>query len=226
MKEYCSNPRSAAFADYGGRGITVYLSWLKDFSAFYAHVGPRPSPQHTLERIDNDRGYEPGNVRWDTRTAQARNRRSNRLLTFDGRTLSVAEWGEIAPVNAAALHGRLKLGWTVERALTEPMLRPRTGAAGKIATKHKRRARVAGNGGSFTAEEWLDLCEQFGHRCACCRGKKPLAADHIVPVSKGGTSYIWNIQPLCKSCNTRKGTKIIDYRSGTPQNVVQLKLAV
>lgn len=75
------------------------------------------------------------------------------------------------------------------------------------------RARKESNGGSFTAEEWKELCAEYGFCCVCCGECKPLTVDHIVPVSKGGSSDISNIQPLCKSCNSSKRDKTIDYRS-------------
>ncbi len=75
-------------------------------------------------------------------------------------------------------------------------------------------ARKRGNGGSFTASEWLDLCEQFDNRCLACSEHKPLHADHILPVSKGGSSNIENIQPLCARCNGKKSNKTVDYRIG------------
>jgi 5-methylcytosine-specific restriction endonuclease McrA len=80
------------------------------------------------------------------------------------------------------------------------------------AIKHRYRARKAGGGGSFTEKEWQELCANYDYRCLCCGEKKPLEADHVMPVAKGGTSNIDNIQPLCKSCNTSKRTKIVDYR--------------
>lgn len=73
--------------------------------------------------------------------------------------------------------------------------------------------RKRGNGGSYTQEEWRALCEQFGNRCVCCGEKTKLTVDHIIPVSKGGTSNIANLQPLCRPCNSRKGDSTHDYRS-------------
>lgn len=81
------------------------------------------------------------------------------------------------------------------------------------ANRNKRRASKAGNGGSYTAEEWNSLLVYYGHRCLCCgRDDAKLDADHVLPLSMGGTSDISNIQPLCGSCNSKKHTKHIDYR--------------
>jgi hypothetical protein len=96
------------------------------------------------------------------------------------------------------------------------------------ATAHRRRARIAGSGGSYTGQEWLDLKEKYGNKCLCCGRTEEelqlvnleLVADHILPVSKGGTSSIDNIQPLCHAlakgsrggCNNKKFDKYIDYR--------------
>lgn len=68
------------------------------------------------------------------------------------------------------------------------------------------------NGGSFTLEEWVALCNHYGNVCLAC-GKSEVTIDHIVPISKGGSSNIDNLQPLCGRCNTRKRDEIIDYRS-------------
>jgi hypothetical protein len=75
MKIRCCNPRSKDFPRYGGRGIRVCQRWLDSFAAFLADVGPRPAPHLTLDRIDNDGHYEPGNVRWATRSEQQQNKR-------------------------------------------------------------------------------------------------------------------------------------------------------
>lgn len=76
----------------------------------------------------------------------------------------------------------------------------------------KRRARLNNSGGSFTDAEWRSLCEKFDNKCLSCGKRKQLCADHIVPLIKGGTNTIDNIQPLCRSCNSKKYISIIDYR--------------
>ena len=83
------------------------------------------------------------------------------------------------------------------------------------AKKHRRKAKVKGTGGSFTSSEWKTIVEYYGNKCLRCgRDDVKLTPDHVIPLSKGGTSNIDNIQPLCLSCNSSKGTKIIDYRPG------------
>lgn len=82
-----------------------------------------------------------------------------------------------------------------------------------IEKTHRRRARIYGNGGDYTAKEWNDLLDLYGHKCLCCgRDDVQLTVDHIVPISAGGRNEIDNIQPLCKSCNSVKNVKVIDYR--------------
>jgi len=94
MKRRCFNPKDKRYKNYGARGISVHPLWVNDFAAFASHMGPRGSAL-TVERIDNDKGYEPGNVRWATHTEQARNRTSNHMHTIDGVTKCLAEWCEV-----------------------------------------------------------------------------------------------------------------------------------
>ena len=85
----------------------------------------------------------------------------------------------------------------------------------RITYENNRRARKNGNGGTHTAQEWAELKERHDFTCPCCKRKEPdikLTRDHIIPIVKGGTNFIDNVQPLCGSCNSSKNDKIIDYR--------------
>ena len=112
-----TNPNHPAYKDYGGRGIKVSARWRK-FENFYADMGPRPSPAHSLDRIDNDGDYEPENCRWATRKEQARNIRPNRMIPFNGEMLCVTEWAERVGLRRDTLRWRLNHGWSVGRAIT------------------------------------------------------------------------------------------------------------
>ena len=106
---------------YKGRNITVCDEWADDFDAFLSHVGPRPSPKHTLDRIDNDKGYFPGNVQWATRKEQARNRSSNVVLEHNGLSLTLIEWCEIKGMKHQTMRNRIKAGWSVRKILETPL---------------------------------------------------------------------------------------------------------
>lgn len=121
IKKRCCNPKSRAYPNYGGRGITICERWQHSFVNFLADVGLRPSSQHTIDRIDNDGHYEPDNVRWANKFQQANNTRSNHRLTFRGETLTIAEWGRRLNLSRQAIKDRLRWQWTVERALTTPV---------------------------------------------------------------------------------------------------------
>lgn len=117
QRSYFGNAASAA--DYKGRGITVCPQW-RYFEAFLADLGPCP-PGLTLGRIDNDAGYFPSNVRWESRAQQARNKRSSRFLTFNKETKNLCDFAAEYHLSVSTLWSRLKRGWPVERALTQPV---------------------------------------------------------------------------------------------------------
>jgi hypothetical protein len=116
MVQRCTNPNSQGWRHYGGRGITVCDEW-RSFDAFFVAVGPRPSGAHSIERIDNERGYEPGNVRWATRAEQARNKRTNRYLTAFGKTQTIGDWAAALGLCTTTLIARLDRKWPLEIAL-------------------------------------------------------------------------------------------------------------
>ena len=122
MKQRCYNEARPDYLWYGARGIGVCEEWLESFPAFMAWAlanGYRTGL--TLDRIETNGNYCPENCRWATRKTQANNRRSNRFLTMDGRTLSMKQWSEELGMDNTTLWRRLHKGWPVERALTEPI---------------------------------------------------------------------------------------------------------
>ena len=130
MLQRCHNPRNPAYADYGARGIAVCAAWRASFDAFFADMGPRPSPAHSIDRKDNERGYEPGNCRWATRVEQNNNTRQNVFLTLRGRTQTREAWAREAGISAKVVRDRMeKLGWSAEEALFTPVRRCRREAA-------------------------------------------------------------------------------------------------
>ena len=120
-----NNPERADYALYQGRGITVCDRW-REFTDFLADMGPKPSLRHTLDRIDSDGNYEPGNCRWATPQEQARNWKTrNRKLECRGELLTIGEWAKRIGIARESLRDRLESGWTVEQAITTPPVRKR-----------------------------------------------------------------------------------------------------
>lgn len=117
MKSRCERPDSKYFCAYGGRGIAVCERW-QDFAAFLEDVG-QPKDGYTIERIDNDRGYEPGNVRWADRKEQANNRRTNKFITHNGETLTLQQWADKTGICRSTISYRLNSGKTIKEALTK-----------------------------------------------------------------------------------------------------------
>lgn len=108
MRERCSSPTHIEFARYGGRGIRVCTRW-SDFAAFLADMGRKPSPAHSIERVDTNGGYEPLNCRWATPSEQQRNKRTSIVLTLHGETKHVLEWAEALGLSINTIRKRLRI---------------------------------------------------------------------------------------------------------------------
>ena len=120
MKGRCCNPNATMYQYYGGRGIKICKKWLNSFETFFQDMGPRPSPKHTLDRINVDGHYTPRNCKWSTRKEQARNRKTTRWVFWKGRQMSLAEACEIEDMPTGVVQPRLAYGWPLKKALTEP----------------------------------------------------------------------------------------------------------
>jgi len=124
MKGRCCDKNHAHYKDYGGRGVVVCDEWLgaQGFQNFLNCVGMRPTELHSLDRIDNNGNYEPGNVRWSTAKQQQNNRRSNLWLTFAGERKTHKQWSEITGISVTTITWRIRNGCTPDQALSKRTL--------------------------------------------------------------------------------------------------------
>ncbi len=122
MKSRCFSKSHVSYEGYGGRGITVCERWLK-FDNFLADMGFKPTPDHQIERINNNGNYEPGNCIWVTRKANCRNRRDTVFMTVNGVTKSLQEWAEFLGVKSQTLWARRDRGMSDAEAITTPFRR-------------------------------------------------------------------------------------------------------
>jgi len=120
MNNRCYCRGATAYERYGGRGISVCERWRGSFANFLADMGPKPFPEATLERIDNNGNYEPGNVIWASAKVQNNNKRNIIRLTFRGETRTLLAWCDILGVDPRLVRQRLKVGWDTETALLMP----------------------------------------------------------------------------------------------------------
>jgi len=118
MKTRCLCSTVPGFKDYGGRGIKVCDRWRNSFAAFIQDMGPRPSLAHSIDRVNNDGNYEPGNCRWAIGREQARNTRRNHMITANGMTMSIAGWAERSNIRPQTISRRLRVyGWPADEAV-------------------------------------------------------------------------------------------------------------
>lgn len=118
MIRRCTKPTHRFYNHYGGRGIKVCDRWKNSFSAFYEDMGPRPVGM-SLDRIDNDGNYEPGNVEWRTAKQQNNNTSRNRFITYEGKTMTISEWADHTGIKYVTLYRRITQGWPLSKALVK-----------------------------------------------------------------------------------------------------------
>lgn len=121
IRQRCQNPNDSAYSHYGGRGIRVCARW-QVFENFLADMGLRPSPTHSIERLDVNGDYEPGNCLWAAPDIQARNKTTSLWINHNGERLHIKDWAVRTGIAYGTLRSRLICqGWSIERALTEPV---------------------------------------------------------------------------------------------------------
>jgi hypothetical protein len=164
MRQRCNNPNNPQWKDYGGRGITVRWSSLE---AFFADVGERP-PGLTIDRIDNDGDYMPGNVRWATRAEQQKNRRNPVFVEIEGEKHRLLDLAQQSGIDRNTINERAKRGLPLDQVLSSEKLRDLSGLAfGGMASGAKIRARThCKNGHEFTPEN--TRMETGWRRCRAC----------------------------------------------------------
>jgi hypothetical protein len=121
MKERCSNPNNKQYSRYGGRGIKICKRWFNSFAFFIKDMGDKPSPGMTIERINNNGGYNPKNCKWATWSEQQNNKSTTRFLVLNGRKETIKQWSEITRIPYQAIVTRLYRGWSEERTLTQKL---------------------------------------------------------------------------------------------------------
>ncbi len=138
IRSRCSNPKNISYKHYGAKGIRVAAVWQNDFDSFLLHIGPRPSTDHSIDRIDSKGHYEPGNVRWATEIEQQNNHSRNKFLTYNDRTLTVSQWAREQNIPMKVLHNRLvTLTWSVARALSTPVRKCKKRNTEKVMNENK-----------------------------------------------------------------------------------------
>lgn len=173
MKQRCTNPRSPLYRYYGGKGVTVCARWLGDFAAFAADMGPKPSPRHSLDRIDPAGNYEPSNCRWATRQTQNRNQRWTRYVSLDGERFKAVELAELSGTKTDTIMNRAERGLPLKELLSAGSTRDRgewsaaIKAANAASAASKRQAAQCQRGHEFTPEN-TQLSSAGRRRCKAC----------------------------------------------------------
>ncbi len=173
----CYNNTCEAWPNYGGRGIKVCDRWLGDdgFENFFEDMKSLPSPNHSLDRIDNLLGYSPDNCRWATNKEQARNRRSSKLITIGEETKSMVEWCEVYDIQYSLVKDRIQNDWEPVKAFTTP--------------KKRILLKIGDEYGSWTIISKVEKSNKYNCQCKC---------DNMAKVN--GFDLVNNKSTQCKSC--------------------------
>lgn len=115
MIQRCTNKNYHHYDCYGGRGIKVCDRWMESFENFLEDMGEPPTLRHSIDRIDNDKGYCKGNCRWATSKQRLRNTRKNLMITHDKQTFCLAEWSDRTGIAKHSISQRLGQGWSMEK---------------------------------------------------------------------------------------------------------------
>lgn len=118
-KNRCYNKKNPSYKYCGAKGIVMCDAWRYNFRQFFADMGYAPSPQHTIDRIDNTKGYEPGNCRWATPYEQQLNTTKVKWFTIDNETKCFSDWCRAMGINSGTVSSRLRMGWNIKDALTK-----------------------------------------------------------------------------------------------------------
>lgn len=174
MKQRCLNPNFRQYADYGGRGITICDRWLTDYAAFEADMTPRPSPDHSLDRVDPNGDYSPDNCRWATRTEQQRNRRDTRRITVDGMDYVVADLAARFGIKGDIIIDRANRGLPFKDVVSKERFRsapPKIGAT--ISAERRRNKTHCTAGHEFTPANTL-VSKEGWRSCRKCHNTRQI----------------------------------------------------
>lgn len=151
MVQRCVNPKNKRFKHYGGRGIKVCKEWRDSFLAFYEHVGQRPYKKASIDRINNEGDYCPGNVRWTDIVTQNNNNRRNYYITIKGITRTIAQWAKTIGIKEGTLWHRINvLRWPPEKAIFKKV-------------NHKKFKLITVNGVTKTVTQWSKISGIYPH---------------------------------------------------------------
>lgn len=219
MIERCNDEKANGYKIYGGRGVKVCDRWSgqNGFDNFIDDIGLKPTDNYySIDRIDSNGNYEPGNCKWSTRKEQNQNRCNSIKITVDGIDYNLTEFARIANINYSALYGRVKAGWSVDRIVNTPT----AGWKEQNVTEHTKfvknfnTRKIMGGfvrpGDDLTPEQALEKLNLQNNKCVYferCGVDRNLTIDHIISKSNGGFHTLSNIQWLCLSCNSSKGSK-------------------